>query len=65
MVKVSIFPVIISILIYKFWLVSNFWIMVAQAIIIMGSVAVSSLYFMEKLMRQKLFNMAKSKLHIK
>ena len=64
MVKVSVFPVAISILIYKFWPVSNFWIMVVQTILIMGAVTVSSLYFMEKLMRQKLFNMAKTKLHI-
>ena len=56
MIKVSIFPVIVSFLIFKYWPVSNFWIMVVQAIVIMGAVAVSSLYFMEKLMRRKLFN---------
>ena len=65
MVIVSVFPVIISIIIYKYWPVSNFWIMVFQALIIMGTVGVSSLTFMDKLMRQKLFNMAKMKLHIK
>lgn len=65
MIKVSIVPVAISILIYNFWPVSNFWILVVQAIAIMGAVAVSSLYFMEKLMRQKLFYIFKSKLHIK
>lgn len=64
MIKVAFFPVIISIIIYKYWLVTNFWIMVAQAIIIMSIVSVSSLAFMDKLMRRKLFNMAKSKLHI-
>lgn len=65
MVKVSVFPVAISILIYKFWPVSNFWIMVLQALVIMGSVGLSSLAFMDKMMRLKLFNMAKMKLHIK
>ena len=65
MVKVSIAPIAISILVYKYWQVSNFWIMISQAIVIMGAVAVSSLYFMEKLMRRKLFNILRSKLHIK
>ena len=65
MVKVSIFPVAISILIYLYWPVSNFWVMIVQAIIIMGLVGVSSLAFMDKLMRQKMFKLVKSKLHIK
>lgn len=64
MVKVSIFPVSISILIYKCWPVTNFWIMVLQAIIIMGAVGASALVFMDKMMRQKLFVIVKSKLHI-
>lgn len=65
MVKVSAAPIAISIVIYKFWPVSNFWIMVLQAIIIMGAVGASSLVFMEKIMRQKLFTIVKSRLHIK
>ena len=65
MVKVSIAPVAISVLVYKYWPVSNFWIMISQAIVIMGAVVVSSLYFMEKLMRRKLFNIIRTKLHIK
>ena len=64
MIKVAFFPVVFSILIYKFWPVTNFWSMVLQAIIIMLMVGLSSLAFMDKLMRQKLFNLAKSKLHI-
>lgn len=64
MVKVSIFPVSISILIYKCWPVTNFWIMVLQAIIIMGAVGASAFVFMDKLMRQKLFAIVESKLHI-
>lgn len=64
MVKVSILPVAICILIYKFWPVTNFWIMALQAIIIMGAVGTSALVFMDKLMRQKLFAIVKSKLHI-
>lgn len=64
MVKVAIIPVLISIAIYKYWPVANFWIMVLQAIVIMGAVGASSLAFMDKLMRQKLFAVVKSKLHI-
>lgn len=64
MVKVSIIPVAISVLIYKYWEVSGSWIMILQAIIIMFTVGVSSLVFMDKLMRQKLLYIVKSKLHI-
>lgn len=64
MIKVAFFPVVFSLLIYKFWPVTNFWSMVFQAIIIMLMVGLSSLAFMDQLMRQKLFNLAKSKLHI-
>lgn len=63
MIKVSLFPVVISIIIYKFWYVTDFWIMISQTIIIMSAVGVSSLTFMDKNMRQKLFNIVKSKLH--
>ena len=38
MIKVALFPVAISILIYKFWPVTGFWIMALQAIVIMGAV---------------------------
>lgn len=65
MVKVSIIPVAISVLIYKYWEVSGFWIIILQAIIIMFTVGLSSLVFMDKLMRKKLFNMVKSKIHIR
>ena len=65
MVKVSLFPVAVSVLVYFFWEVSGFWVMVLQAIVIMLTVCVSSLVFMDKLMRQKLFNIVKSRLHIK
>lgn len=65
MVKVSIFPVILSIIIYFFWPVSNLGILVIQALVIMGTVGVSALAFMDKLMRQKLLNIAKTKLHIR
>ena len=64
MIKVSVFPVAISILIYEYWPVSNYKIMLIQGIIIMGSVGLSSLAFMDKLMRRKLFNMAKTKFQI-
>ena len=63
MVKVSMFPVIFSIIIYTNWPVSNFLIIVLQAILIMGAVGVSSLVFMEKAMRRKLFAIIKSKIH--
>lgn len=65
MIKVSLIPVVISIAIYKYWSVSNYWIMALQAIIIMGTVGTSSLVFMDKLMRQKLFNIIKTRLHLK
>lgn len=65
MIKVSLIPVVVSIVIYKYWPVSNFWIMVVQAFIIMGTVGLSSLSFMDKIMRQKLFTLVKSRLHIK
>ena len=65
MVKVSIIPVAISIFVYLYWPVSNFWILAVQAIVIMCAVGVSSLVFMDKLMRQKLFSTVKSRLHIK
>ena len=65
MVKVSIFPVAISIFIYLYWPVSNIWIMIVQAIVIMVLVGISSLAFMDKLMRQKLIIIVKSRLHIK
>ena len=64
MVKVSFFPVVISILLSLYWPVSSFWIMMLQAVIIMGTVGVSSLAFMEKSMRLKLFNLVKSRLHL-
>lgn len=63
MVKVSFFPVAFSIVIYKFWPVTSFWIMVIQALIIMLMVGISSLAFMDKLMRQKLFSIVKSRIH--
>lgn len=64
MVKVALFPVAVSILVYKFWSASNFWIMVLQAIVIMGAVGASSLAFMDRIMRKKIFTLIKSKLHI-
>lgn len=63
MLKVAAFPVVISIVIYKYWLVTGFGVMALQAILIMAAVALSSVIFMDKLMRQKLFNLVKSKLH--
>lgn len=65
MVKVAFSPVAFSIVIYKFWPVTGFWIMVLQALIIMLMVGISSMAFMDKMMRQKLFMLVKSKLHIK
>ena len=64
MVKVSIFPMVISVMIYMLWPVTRFWIMVLQAIVIMGAVGLSSIAFMDRLMRQKLFSFVKTKLHI-
>lgn len=64
MIKVALFPVVISIVIYKYWSVSSFWIMVVQTALIMFSVVISSLAFMDRLMREKLFNILKSKIHI-
>ena len=65
MIKVSIFPVAVSVIVYFFWEVSGFWIMILQAIIIMMTVGVSSLMFMDKLMSKKLLNIVKYRLHIK
>lgn len=64
MIKVSIFPVIVGFLIYNYWPVQNIWIMFLQAILIMISVIIASLAFMEKQMRQKLYAIMKSKIHI-
>lgn len=61
MVKVSFFPVIISIIIHNYWVVSGYGIMALQGIIIMSAVIVSSLAFMDKLMRQKLFSVVKNR----
>ena len=65
MIKVAFFPVAISIIIYRFWPVSDFWIMCLQAIIILIAVGVASLAFMDKTMRKKLFNIIRSKIHLK
>ena len=64
MMKVSIIPIIVSLLVYRYWPVSDFWIMILQAIIIALTVGLSSLAFMDRRMRQKLFNIVKSKLSI-
>lgn len=64
MVKVAFLPVSISIIVYKFWPVNSFVVMVVQAIVIMTGVGVSSLIFMDRMMRNKLFNIVKSKLHL-
>ena len=64
MVKVAFFPVAISIFIYYYWPVHNIWIIFFQATIIMTSVGMASLVFMEKQMRQKLYAIVKSKIHI-
>lgn len=61
MVKVALFPIIISVFIYKYWQVQNLWIMFLQAIVIMTTVGIASIVFMEKLVRQKLFAMVRSK----
>ena len=62
MVKVALFPVIISIVIYKYWQVNSFLMIILQSIVIMTSVGIASITFMDKIMRQKLFAMVKSKI---
>lgn len=64
MIKVAVFPVAISILIHKYWPVGNIWIMALQVAVIMIAVGMASFIFMDKLMRQKLLSMVRSKLHI-
>lgn len=62
MIKVAFIPVTISIVIYKYWTVNNIWIIIIQAIVIMTTVGIASIVFMDKLMRQKLLATVKSKL---
>jgi len=64
MLKVAIFPVAVSVIIYKYWPVSNIWIMALQMLIIMAAVGIASFIFMEKTVRQKLLTILRSKLHI-
>ena len=64
MFKVAIFPVAVSIIIYKLWPVSNIWIMGLQVVIIMLAVGIAAFIFIDKLMRQKLLSIVRSKLHI-
>lgn len=63
MLKISVLPVIVSALIYKYWPVSSFLIMVVQSLIIMAVVVVVSFAFMEKTMRYKLITAVKTKLN--
>ena len=64
MLKVALFPVALSVVIYKFWPVSNLWIMGLQVVIIMFAVGIAAFIFMDKLMRQRLLLIVRSKLHL-
>lgn len=62
MIKVAIPPIIISILIYSCSPSDNLFMMIIEVIVIMSSVCVSSFVFMERLMRNKLISLVKTKL---
>lgn len=65
MIKVSIVPVFIAIAIYKYIPSNNIGIMILNCAIIMVSVCVSSLAFMDKNMRAKLIRLIKQRIHKK
>ena len=65
MIKVSIAPVFIAIVIYKYIPSGNIGIMILNCFIIMLSVCVSSLAFMDKDMRVKLITIIKQRIHKK
>lgn len=65
MVKVALFPIIISIFIYKYWQTQNLLMLILQAIVIMTTVGIASVTFMDKIMRKKMFSMVKSKVLFK
>ena len=62
MIKVAIPPIIISILIYSCSPSDNLFMMIIEVVVIMSSVCVSSFVFMERLMRNKLISLVKTKL---
>lgn len=64
MLKIAIIPFAVSIIIYKYWSVCNIWIMALQVITIMATVCIAAIIFMDKLMRQKLLSIVRSKIHV-
>ena len=65
MIKVSIAPVFIAVSIYEYLPSSSIGIMILNCFIIMVSVCVSSLAFMDKKMRVKLITIIKQRIHKK
>lgn len=64
MLKVSVVPITISILIYKYWPVTNLGDIAYQALAIVAVVILSSLAFMDKIIRKKLFVIIETKIHL-
>ena len=65
MVKVAFVPVVISILIYRFYIPKSIIMMVFEGMIIMLSVCISSFAFMDQTMRTKLITLVKNKVQKK
>lgn len=61
MAKVAFVLVVISILIYRFYIPKNIIMMVFEGMIIMLSVCISSFVFMDQTMRTKLINLVRTK----
>ncbi len=62
MVKVSMAPVVISVLIYRFLAPENIGMMIFDCLIIMLSVCISSFVYMEKKVRIQLITLVKNKI---
>lgn len=61
MVKVAFGPIVISVLIYRFFAPENIIMMIFEGMIIMLSVCISSIAFMDQTMRNKLINLVRTK----
>ena len=61
MIKVSILPIAISIILYRWFPSGSIIMMITEAIIIMLSVCISSIVFMDRTTRHKLMSLFKSK----
>jgi len=65
MLKVSLVPVVFSVLIYRFFTPKSIIMIVFVSMMIMLSVCLSSFAFMDKVMRAKLINLVKNRFQTK